>query len=457
MTRKQRRLTIIGGSLAVLAVAAALVLNAMRDSIVFFSTPAMVAEKHIQPGKRFRLGGLVQPGSLVRGDNLAVTFQVADGSATLPVSYKGILPDLFREGQGVVAEGALDASGVFKADTVLAKHDENYMPKDVADALKKQGHWKDEYGAKPTDPGNSEAEPGASRAARARRRPGRERCDDRGSRTLRAGIGAWAGADPVDLADLGRALARSRADECRALDRDCAADVRGGILRGAGHAARHLGFLRRQRVREFAFDETADLQDHRRLGQPRRLDAVVGIHPGFVRRPRRDLRQQSAAVAARPCAGGAGLDRQCVLSVHPDHLESVPAHCQSADRRPRSQSGLAGHRPRRASADALSRLCRILDLVFFRRRSPDRGPDRRRMGALGAALDADGLDIPHARHRDGLLLGLLRTRLGRLVVLGSGRECLADAVAGGHRAAAFRWWSWKSAMRSRSGPSCFRS
>jgi cytochrome c-type biogenesis protein CcmE len=149
MTRKQRRLTMIGGSLAVLAVAAALVLNAMRDSIVFFSTPAMVAEKHVPAGKRFRLGGLVQTGSLVRGDNLAVTFQVADGSASLPVSYKGILPDLFREGQGVVAEGALDAAGVFKADTVLAKHDETYMPRDVADALKKQGHWKDDYGAKP--------------------------------------------------------------------------------------------------------------------------------------------------------------------------------------------------------------------------------------------------------------------------------------------------------------------
>src|SRR6202047_789754 len=149
MTRKQRRLTIIGGSVAVVAVAAALVLNAMRDSIVFFSTPAMVAERHVQPGKRFRLGGLVQPGSLVRGDNLAVTFTIADDSATLPVSYKGILPDLFREGQGVVAEGALDPSGVFKADTVLAKPDENYMPKNVAGALKKQGHWKDDYGAKP--------------------------------------------------------------------------------------------------------------------------------------------------------------------------------------------------------------------------------------------------------------------------------------------------------------------
>jgi cytochrome c-type biogenesis protein CcmE len=149
MTRKQRRLTIIGGSLAVLAVAAALVLNAMRDSIVFFSTPSMVAEKHVQAGKRFRLGGLVEPGSLVRGDNLVVTFKVADESATLPVSFKGILPDLFREGQGVVAEGALDSSGVFKADTVLAKHDETYMPKDVADTLKKQGRWKEDYGAKP--------------------------------------------------------------------------------------------------------------------------------------------------------------------------------------------------------------------------------------------------------------------------------------------------------------------
>jgi cytochrome c-type biogenesis protein CcmE len=145
MTRKQRRLVMIGGSLAVLAVAAALVLNALRDSIVFFSTPSMVAAQHISAGKRFRLGGLVQPGSLKRGDNLAVNFSVVDGSATLPVSYKGILPDLFREGQGVVAEGALDSFGVFKADTVLAKHDEAYMPKDVADALKKQGHWKDDY------------------------------------------------------------------------------------------------------------------------------------------------------------------------------------------------------------------------------------------------------------------------------------------------------------------------
>lgn len=150
MTRKQRRLTMIGGALAVLAVAAGLVLNAMRDSIVFFSTPTMAAEKQIPAGQRFRLGGLVEPGSLQRGDNLAVSFAIADGAAKLPVTFKGILPDLFREGQGVVAEGALDAGGVFRADTVLAKHDETYMPKDVADSLKKQGHWKDDYDKKPS-------------------------------------------------------------------------------------------------------------------------------------------------------------------------------------------------------------------------------------------------------------------------------------------------------------------
>jgi cytochrome c-type biogenesis protein CcmE len=150
MTRKQRRLTMIGGSLAVLAVAAGLVLYGLRSSIVFFSTPSMAAEQHIAPGKRFRLGGLVQPGSLKCGDK-TVSFEVADGSAKLPVSFSGSLPDLFREGQGVVAEGALDGSGVFKADTVLAKHDETYMPRDVADALKKQGHWKDDYGKKLTE------------------------------------------------------------------------------------------------------------------------------------------------------------------------------------------------------------------------------------------------------------------------------------------------------------------
>jgi cytochrome c-type biogenesis protein CcmE len=146
MTRKQRRLALIGAGLAVLGLAAALVLFALKDSIVFFNSPSDLVEKHIGPGARLRLGGLVETGSVKRGDNLNVRFEVTDGNHAVAVAYQGILPDLFREGQGVVAEGALDASGVFRADTVLAKHDEKYMPKEVADALKKQGHWKDDYG-----------------------------------------------------------------------------------------------------------------------------------------------------------------------------------------------------------------------------------------------------------------------------------------------------------------------
>jgi cytochrome c-type biogenesis protein CcmE len=152
MTRKQRRLILIGGSIGVLAVAVALMLNAFRDSIVFFNSPSDVAEKHIGPGTRIRLGGLVKSGSLVRSDNLRVRFDVTDGSHDMAVAYQGVLPDLFREGQGVVTEGALDGSGVFNADTVLAKHDETYMPKEVADALKKSGHWKDDYGQRAATP-----------------------------------------------------------------------------------------------------------------------------------------------------------------------------------------------------------------------------------------------------------------------------------------------------------------
>jgi cytochrome c-type biogenesis protein CcmE len=143
MTRKQRRLVLIGSSLGVLAIAAALVLGALKDSIVFFNSPTDVAERHLAPGKRIRVGGLVKPGSLQRGDNLQIRFAVTDGKSDIAVRYQGIVPDLFREGQGVVAEGALDGGGIFVADTVLAKHDERYMPREVVDALKKSGRWQE--------------------------------------------------------------------------------------------------------------------------------------------------------------------------------------------------------------------------------------------------------------------------------------------------------------------------
>jgi cytochrome c-type biogenesis protein CcmE len=144
MTRKQRRLTLIGLVGAVLALALGLVLYAMNDSIVFFHAPADVQAKGVQPGTRFRLGGLVKEGSVRRGENQIVAFEVTDATGSIPVRYQGLLPDLFREGQGVVTEGVLEPSGTFRADTVLAKHDETYMPREVADALRRQGHWQGE-------------------------------------------------------------------------------------------------------------------------------------------------------------------------------------------------------------------------------------------------------------------------------------------------------------------------
>jgi cytochrome c-type biogenesis protein CcmE len=149
MTRKQRRLTMIGGAGLVLALAAALVLVALRDQIVFFYSPSELAEKALAPGTRVRIGGLVVEGSIVRADDGSVSFGVTDTAKTTHVDFRGVLPDLFREGQGIVAEGMVASGGGVSAETVLAKHDENYMPKEVVDALKAQGVWKEGEGAIP--------------------------------------------------------------------------------------------------------------------------------------------------------------------------------------------------------------------------------------------------------------------------------------------------------------------
>jgi cytochrome c-type biogenesis protein CcmE len=141
MTRKQRRAALIASAVGILALASLLVLFALRDAIVFFHTPSEVFEKKVAAGQRFRLGGLVVEGSIKRGGGTAVEFAVTDTLKTIPVRYLGVLPDLFREGQGVVAEGKLDPGGWFVADTVLAKHDETYMPPEVAKALKDKGVW----------------------------------------------------------------------------------------------------------------------------------------------------------------------------------------------------------------------------------------------------------------------------------------------------------------------------
>jgi len=129
--------------LGVLGVAVGLVLFGLSGNITFFYSPSDVAEQHVKPGKRFRLGGLVENGSVRRGQSTLIEFRVTDHAKTLPVEFRGVLPDLFREGQGVVAEGKLNAAGVFVADSILAKHDETYMPPEVAASLKKKGLWTD--------------------------------------------------------------------------------------------------------------------------------------------------------------------------------------------------------------------------------------------------------------------------------------------------------------------------
>jgi cytochrome c-type biogenesis protein CcmE len=142
MKRKHRRLLVVLASLGLLGAASALVLTAVEDSLVFFYTPSDLAERPAPPDSLFRLGGLVEAGS-VRKEGATTFFNVTDLTRTIPASYTGVLPDLFREGQGVVAEGTLTADGKFTAREVLAKHDETYMPKEVAEALRKSGQWRD--------------------------------------------------------------------------------------------------------------------------------------------------------------------------------------------------------------------------------------------------------------------------------------------------------------------------
>ena len=140
--RKRQRLYILGLAMLAVSGAVALTLTAVEDSISLFYSPAQLAGLDQVPGRRLRIGGLVEEGSVAQNPDGSVAFRVTDLTATIAVTYAGILPDLFREGQGVVAEGYM-RSGAFAADEVLAKHDENYMPKEVADALKASGQWKE--------------------------------------------------------------------------------------------------------------------------------------------------------------------------------------------------------------------------------------------------------------------------------------------------------------------------
>jgi cytochrome c-type biogenesis protein CcmE len=141
MTRKQKRLAVIGGAMGFLALAAALTFAALGQKTSYFYMPADLETATVAPGQRIRLGGLVEEHSIVRGEGAKVAFAVTDKQKSVKVVYAGLLPDLFREGQGVITEGAFGPDGVFVADSVLAKHDETYMPKEVAESLKEKGVW----------------------------------------------------------------------------------------------------------------------------------------------------------------------------------------------------------------------------------------------------------------------------------------------------------------------------
>jgi cytochrome c-type biogenesis protein CcmE len=140
---KSRRLWFAAALVVASVVGAVLVIAALKNNVLYFYSPSDLVAKGVRPGVAFHIGGLVKPGSLKRGPGAKVRFVVTDGRTQVPVDYSGVLPDLFREGQGVVAAGALESNGVFIASEVLAKHDERYMPPEVVDALKRAGRWKD--------------------------------------------------------------------------------------------------------------------------------------------------------------------------------------------------------------------------------------------------------------------------------------------------------------------------
>jgi len=144
--RKRRRIAFVTALLAGGGAAAALAVAALQDNVLYFYSPSDVATKHIGAGTAFRVGGIVEAHSVKRDHSMTMRFVVSDGAHGVPVVYTGDVPSLFREGQGVVAIGRLDESGTFKADQVLAKHDEKYMPPEVVDALKRSGRWKEGEG-----------------------------------------------------------------------------------------------------------------------------------------------------------------------------------------------------------------------------------------------------------------------------------------------------------------------
>ena len=341
--RKQQRLALVLLALLLVGGATGLVLAALQDKVAFFVTPSDVADAAgSSPGKRFRLGGLVVEGSIQREADGTVRFAVTDTAQQVEVVYKGLLPDLFRDGQGVVTQGALRADGTFEAAEVLAKHDENYMPKEVADALKQAGYWK--------------------RAAQARGRDAMIAELGHYALVLALGLALVQG----DAAAVGR---RPRATPTLIGVAEPAACAQFLFVTLAFAALMHayvdLRLLGRERRRELALAEAAALQDQRHLGQPRGLAGPLGLDPGAVRRRRGRCsaatcrRRFRARVLAVQALIGVGFLAFMLFTSNPFlRLDPAPPDGQ------RPQPDPAGPRPRLPPADALPRLCRLLDRLL---------------------------------------------------------------------------------------------
>ena len=424
MTRKQKRLTVIFGGMSFIIAAVLLVMFAFSRSVAYFYMPTDVAKNPLPPDTRIRLGGLVGEGSIVRDEGSVVRFAVTDPSGEIVnVRYQGILPDLFREGQGVVTEGTFQAgSDLFSADTVLAKHDETYMPKEVADRLKAEGLWEKSKGPAPQG-----------------KVKGQEAKD-----AMIIEIGHY-----LLVLALAIAIILSVVPVIGARRHDqTMMDIApfGSVLLFALVAFSFAALTYAHVVSDFSVENVWE-NSHSLVPLVYKYSGVWGNHEGSMMLWLLILSLFSALVAvfgrnlpdtlkANVLAVQAWISFAFILFIL---LTSNPVHSPRSGtaRGPGPQSVAAGHRPRHPSAAALSRLCRLFDLFLLRGRRADGRPYRCGLGALGASLDACRLDLPDARHRDGLLLGLLRTRLGRLVVLGSGRECLLHALARRYRAAAF--------------------
>ena len=360
-------MSLIAVALAVVGAAAGLALYALSDSIVFFYSPTEVVQKAAQPGARLRIGGLVKTGSVVKSADENVAFVVTDGAHDLKVAYQGLLPDLFREGQGVVAEGVLDAPGQMRADTILAKHDERYMPREVVDALKKQGRWQE---------GNDGGQPMiveighfalvlALAAALAQ--------------TVVPFWGARVG--DVGLMDVGRNAA---------------------LIQLALIAIAFAALVNAHLTSDFSVLNVAE-NSHSAMPAIYKISGVWGNHEGsmllwvlilaifgalvalFGRALPRELRADALAVQ-----GLISVAFLAFILLTSNPFERLVA---GAVRGTRPQSDSAGPRPRDPSAAALSRLCRLLDRLFVRRRGADRGPHRRGLGALRAPVHARRLEL----------------------------------------------------------------